>query len=633
MALPTYGTVDGDEDLYPKDSSEHAKLLNWCRQARQAAEAARQPFEEVWMKSFKLYRCYVRRKEGDWRSKVFMPEVFQTIESILPRMVSQLPKFLVNPRGAEDVDGAEIMELLLEWATKNSKLYLELVKVYKSALLYGTGILKTYPNMPGCPGYWGYGYKAEPQYLTVKNTIDQPVRDPDNPMELLRDMNGRVMTEPVTTTYEQPNGFKMVPERFVAYDGPVATQVDLLDFWVNPEAKDLDQAQYVIHRSYRPMEEVLDLVEQGIYVWPDDLDKEDLFDTSEQEAHLDRLDSIDLGAGKNDPLRKKLELREYHVYDGPNSPGRIITVANDRAILRVGRNPFTHGQKPFVRFVDYIQDEFWGMGEVEAIAPLQDLENAIVNQRVDNVRLAMDRGYIVNSSQLKDVKQLRRRPGQVIEVIGDGMVPRDIVEPLDLGDVTSSSFAEAQATQAMIERTTGVSGFQNGVESPTMNETATGAAIMSEAGASRFAMKTAINEIDALQRLAYHFGSLLQQFVPQERTLRVLGPDGAREFKALDPLSLQGSFDYDIETASIQQSETVKRDQALNLWREFAPFVAAGQPLPPTLLALAKDVMEAFGHKDPGRYLAPQGEMPPAQLVPGAPGDQPALPMSAGPMQ
>lgn len=590
--------------------------------ARQDAHAARQPYEEKWERYYKLYRSYIKKNPKDWRSKVFMPEVFQTIETILPRLVAQLPKFVVNPQGPEDVEAAKKMDTLLAWAADNSELYVHLIDVFKDALMYGTGILKTMVK----PIY-AYGRREIPQFSDVVIPYTEPLIDPET-MQPLRDPDGNIVLEEKELVKQIPAPPISERYRYTTYEGPMAQCIDLWNFWIAPEAEDVQGADYCIHRTFKRWEDVRKLIGDGTYFLPDDFDEERFFDQSENMPHMKRQQSIDLGSPSMNRQRKKIQIEEFWINDGDGNPGRVVTVANENLILRVQENPFDHGEKPFVRFVDYKQaHEFWGVGEIEAIEGLQDLENAIINQRVDNVRLSMDKAWAVNTSQLEDMRDLVRRPGQVIRVKGDGMRPDDVVKAIEFGDVTSSAFAEAEQTQRMIERVTSVSGLQQGLDTPSLTDTATGMAMLSEAGASRFAHKVRQAEIMALKRVGYHYGSLLQQFTTEERQIRLTEPDGSTRFEAFDPMSLHGKFDYTIEPSSLLQSETVRREQALNLLREVAPLIAGnidpntGQPLPlhPGLKALLADLLESFGKKDAAKYLdvqtQPQLPMAPEQMA------------------
>lgn len=608
-------------DLYPETDDEYQEILKWSLDAWLAGRNAREPHESRWDRYDKHWEAYIKRESGDWRSKVYMPEVFQQIETIKPRLITELPRFMVRPVGPEDVDGARQFERVMEWAQHSSKLHLELVKTFHPTLLYGTGIIKTYPDTK-----YAYGSEMVPEFREEVQLIEEPLFDPETQRPLL-DPDGN----PVINTREVPTkvltGVYPQKKQYVSYDGPAAKAVNIKNIWVAPEAEDVQSARYLIHRSFRPLKDILRLVKNGIYRWPDEMSEADLF-TAHDDPRIQQLEALDLSPG-NDPTRKQIEILEIWTNDGPDSPGRVITLANRRAILRVQENPFWHGQKPFIRFVDYLKPHhFWGIGEVQAMEGIQDAINAITNQRIDAGRLLLNPMFAVNTSQLEDMRDLTIRPGGGIRVKGDGMRPSEVVERIDLGDINQSSFAEVQSLQQMAERTTAVSSYQQGVDAPMQAETATGAAIMSEAGSSRFALKAKLFEIDPLQDLALHYGMILQQFTSEERVMRIIGEEGMVAWETVTPESLQGRFDFTVESMNSQQSETVKRQQALDVFNQVVQAVTM-QAIPPQIAQVAlRDVFEALGAK---KVLKAMDEAMQQPQLPQGPMDQ-MMPPEMGPM-
>lgn len=617
-------------DLYPETDEDYQELLTWCLDAWLAGRTARDPFETKWHKYDKHYEAYINRKKGDWRSKVYMPEVFQQIETIKPRLVSQLRKFLVHPVGQEDVEGAHVMESLMSWAQKSSRLHLELVKVFHPTLVCGTGILKTFPDTQ-----YAFGSEMVPVFQTETQILREPLIDPETQRQMI-DLEGNPVFQEAEQPVQVPVGMRPQRTRYISYDGPAARAVNIYNFWPAPEAEDVQSARYVIHRTFKDYKEVKRLIAEGVYRWPEDMTLDDIWSVTD-DPRLAALDELDMGGGR-DATRKQVEILEFWVNDGPGSPGRVITLCNRKAILRVRENPFWHGQKPFIRFVDYLKPHhFWGIGEVQHMEGIADAINAITNQRIDSGRLDIDAGYVVNTQHLEDRRDLERRPGQVIRVRTEGLRPAEVIEPLKRGGVPEYAFREVSELQAMGERTTGVSSYQQGIDTPAQLDTATGAAIMQEAGSSRFGLKAKVFEIDPLENLAMHYGLLLQQFTTTERVMRIVGPDGAVHWEQIDPAALQGNFDFSVESVSAQQSETVKRQQALETFDRVSGAVQMGL-LPPQAAQLAfKDVLEAIGAKSvlqmleemeaapPQQGLPPEqrplGEPPPEQFAP-APPDQ-----------
>lgn len=605
-------------DLYPSTEAEHAEMVSWCNDAYKAAETARQPHYDKWQKFHKLYRSFIEERKGDWRSRVFVPYVFSTVEAIMPKMVASLPKMAADPIGPEDVVPAKQLTRMLQYCADATDLDIELVKIYKQATKYGTGIGKT-------------------NYEIVTSRHRSSVSSQDQPGIPMIGPDGRQMTgldnEPMNMApEEETSGYT----EFTIYEGPRARWVDIFNFLVAPEAPDLEQARYTIERMYREMSYIRRLVKQGVYRFPPHMNLEQIT-AVDDEPSGQRNTAIGL-ANNTDPTRRPVELREIWTDDG-----RCITIANAKAILRVIENPFDHGMKPYFRVVDYLNEgEFWGSGEIEALEGLQDLQNAIVNQRIDNVRMTMDQMKAVSFEALEDLRDLRPRPGGVVRVNG-GQDPREVVYPLDSGDVTSSAFTEAEQIERLIERVSGVSAYQLGMDSPSMSDTATGVNTITEQGNTKFALKVKMAEMLGIRTMARQWGSLIQQYMEDPRVIRVLGPDGEWAFEPVTPESLLGAVDYSVEIGSSAATDSVMKEQSMTLLQVMAGLVPQAVP------QLAQDVFEAFGRKNIQAYMGQQATLAglaqsqmQQQMSAGAPAQQAALgqgnaqgplPAPAGPPQ
>lgn len=612
MAPKIPGLQDGDEDLYPQDEDARAKTLAWAQTAFKDAETARQELEDRWMRYYRMYRSWGgKRSANDWRSHVWIPVSFYVIETILPRLIAQLPKIKVDPVGPEDTLGAKQMEFLLDYITEESNLYLELVKAFKSCLMYGTGILKTFYDEE-----YAYSIRREP--VMEPMTIQQPVG-------LEQDFEGNPMMQEVTVG-EQPvldeQGqpvTQLVREPILKYAGPAAEAVDIFDFFVSPEAVDIEGASYVIHRVFRTIDHIEKMAQQGNYHLPDPEDWEQFVSSNTDYPATERLSEIGLGPGTAPQTAagtKLIEIREYWTDEV------VLTTAADQILLRAERNPFGHAQKPFVRVLDHmVPHEFWGIGELEPLEGVQDTMNALWNTRIDNVKLVLNKMFAVSVDYLVDMKDLQIRPGGVVR-LREGVPINQAFAPIDLGEVTSSAYEEAAEMERMSEKISGVSAYQMGTDSPALNRTATGVALISEQGNTRFSHKVRISELTGLKMLARHFGNILQQWMPEQMAVRILGPGGQYLWQTIDAQSIAGAFDYSIEAESAQQTETIRREQTLSLFQ-----MLAGMPQV-NIYRLIEDILNVFGRKDVQNYmLPPEAAMMQQQMM----GGQPALPGAAPP--
>jgi len=580
----------GKPELFPEDEAQHAQLLGRCLEAFTSADAARRTKEDRWRKYHRVYRSWQETNAAPgWRSAVPIPYVFSVIENLVPRMASQLPNFICMPVGPEDVIPAKAMEYKLRWSAERTNLHLDLILAIKSALKFGTGILKTYYAQD-----FGKAYEMVPMMETITETFEEPEIGM-NGMPVT-DMDGNAQMSMRDESYQQPvldeTGQPVMiakPYEFVKYQGPAATWVDIFDFWPAPDAKDIQEARYVIQRSFRDLGEIEDMIAQGIYRLPPGITDIGQLTTSEEEDGKDiREDEVGEDSSSGDSTRRPVELLEFWF----RQSNMVVTVANRRAVIRAQENPFWHGEKPFVRFVDYLlEGEFWGSGEAEAIEGLQDLANAIVNQRIDNVRLSMDKMFAINTKAIEDERDLIVKPGQLVRVTGD-YLPGEAIMPLDLGEVNQSAFEEAAEVERLIERTSGVSDFTLGTDDEGINRTATGVSLMTESGNTKIALKVRQMELMALLPLARHWGAIVQQFTEEEEYLRLMGPNGQWLFASVTADSVQGALDFTIETMSSTQTETVEKEQAITLLQTVSGAWPQAAP------QLVKDVLEAFGKKN-----------------------------------
>jgi hypothetical protein len=617
-----------EDDLYPQDKEQHDKLLQRSLELYQAADRQRKDTMLGWRKQYRLYRSWVKKNKADWRSRVFIPLCFYTVETVIPKVTAQLPKAIVHPVEASDDEPAKLMEEVLEWSFDQSNLARERVRAWRSAIKHGTGILKVYHDQSK-----RRRRITEDIPVPIYETVPQPVIDPETGQPLL-DPDGQPVMEEVEVQLGEEMETQERVEDFVSYDGPFALAVDIENFWVAPESTSIEDARYSIERAIRDEAEFRKAVEEGLYRLPDGMDIGDLW-PGDDSPNVERLAEIDRGTTK-DPTRKATELLEIW------TDQTVLTVANQLAVVRVQRNPFDHGEKPYVVYYDYGQEqEFWGIGEIEVLEGVQDALNSVWNQRIDNVKLAMNQAGVVNVDKLHDPRDLERRPGQVIRVRGE-MLPSEVYVPIQIPDVTSSAYTEAAELERLAEKISAVSAYQTGTDSPTLNDTATGIALISEQGNTRFSHKVQMAEIDADRRLARLYGSILQQFTDEDIVIRRQAPQSGQSQEALpqgngfpgptpmgmaDPVlmaqeqtryewvairasDIQGALDYDIESGSSTVTESMRREQAVFLFQTLYGVAdpATGVPIVPAEV-LVEDLLEAYGKKDLDRYRYSTGAM------------------------
>ncbi len=151
---------------------------------------------------------------------------------------------------------------------------------------------------------------------------------------------------------------------------------------------------------------------------------------------------------------------------------------------------YPHG-RPYVIGYSVIEaHKNFPAGVNELAAPLQQELNEITNQRIDNVRLVLNKRYYVKRGQQVDLEALKRN------IPGSGVLMSDVnaVKSIDTNDVTSSSYAEQDRLNVEMDELVG-NFSQGSVQSNRkLNETVGGMNILTDSatGVQEYTIRTFI---------------------------------------------------------------------------------------------------------------------------------------------
>ena len=480
-----------------------------------SAKNARTSIETTWNESYKRYRG-IKENADDI---VFVPVTYQIVETILPRLAGE---FLNNATNIMSVSGrdkfddekAATIQALIKYELEVDRFSLKNVDFYRQALIYGTAIGKT---------SWKYSTK------TIKKR--QASYDPYT--------GGKIYIE--------------VEQEQIVKDNPTFDTVPIYDFYIDPAATSIDDARFCIERKLMTYNEIKELVDNGIWD-KDEFEKLSEFEGSGQEDQAKRQDQMYSNFqsdSSNVGLPDKYEVLEYWEDD------RVVVVVEQRYVLRNEENPYWFKEKPFVvaRYQP-LPFEFYGLSVPMTIKDLQDQMNNIVNSRIHNVRLILNRMWIIQEGMV-DKKQLKSKAGGVISTRGN---INNVILPLPTPDVTSSSYEEQRQLHSAMQNTTGATDYVQGtVDSVAPRQTATEVQSKTMQSATRFQFVFKCMAEESIKIIAKRFLQLCQQYMPEERQIKVLGDKGEVEYMDLTPEDIDGEFDFylNIDLMNSEQSKRI----------------------------------------------------------------------------
>jgi len=276
------------------------------------------------------------------------------------------------------------------------------------------------------------------------------------------------------------------------------------------------------------------------------------------------------------------QLAEMEEQAGLDPKQRLMILANRKTVMVNQALPWDHRMKSYVE-MDCITDPygFWGVGKVEPIEHLIYTGNEIVNMRLDNVKAAINGIIGVHGNRMPPGWKTRlvSQPWGVVETEGP---PNEVIQRLQLGDVTQSSYQEQSQVFGLIQ------------EASAINETMLGAPggavrtlgehqLKADMGTRRlnFELMVQVEQLLSAKRglVAFILG-LDRQYMPLPQYVSVIDPmepDGFTEIQ-LNPMDLADDDENFVYITSAGAQSMLKDSKRMDLI-QLAGMIAPQLPL------------------------------------------------------
>lgn len=538
-------------------------------------------FDATWRRMVDMYRGY---HYEDYRNedRLLVNLAFSTVNIISPSISVNFPKITVNAVRPEEAAQAVIAEAVVNYWWRHRDIRSEFRRAVKDSLVFGHGWVKV-----------GYRFVEE-----------------------------EVVGEDVDPADPAAEGGESQPNTVILEDSPFAERVSPFDVFVDPDATNMKDIKWIAQRIRRPIADVKS-------------------DKRYSKSAREQVQVMAVSRYADDPSRKKIydknegyaEIWEF--YDIASRKMSVFCETSDQFLVKPMDLPYSFGQ-PFVMIRNYdIPDQFYPLGELESIEPLQKELNETRSQMM-NHRKRYARKYLYKESAFDQYGRsaLESDDDNVMvpvvsdEPLGSVVAPMPaLINPPEFYDQTSLIISD-------IDRVSGVTEIQRG-GSPEIRRTATEAALTQDAMNARTADKLATIE-QVIAEVGRRMVALARQFMTGEQVARLVGKDGEPVWVQFDRDYLAGDFDFEVEGGSTQpQNEQFRRQMALQIVDAMAPFAGAGVV---DMAKLAAYVLQTgFGVKNPDAFMAQQPPMPEGmpqgmpQGMPPAPNPQQAGAMPMGP--
>lgn len=483
-----------------------------------------------------FYRRYLgtSEREEDEGDKYVINETKTIIRTALAALVSPYldrlrPIITAEAEKPEGEAKSKNVEGLIAHQFRHAQVDEKLEDWFKLSLIYDAGFVKT---------YWD---------LQVEKRIEQ---------QAVKAMNEN--GEPYTAEVREIERLEIVK------DGPGIEVISPYDFFFDPGAKAIngnsEPSRYCGYTKLYSKEEIIEQAEDG---WFDQaavdemlIDLPDGGSGQEQEAKsidLDRRQYKTSEASAN--LEGKYEVIEYW------DRNHCLCVCEKKYKIRHAKNP--HPYLPFVPMI-YNKDphQLYGNGAVEDMGDLQDILNDLINLRLKNIRKIVNKMYITKAGALPD-EEIVFEDGGIIELD----IATDLSEtlmPIEVSDVTASSFQEQQNIQRAMQAVTAATEYMQGI-SPQMKVTATEVQQKSQASSKTFDYQFRVMSKSILE-VARHFLSMAQRYMDENGIdVQVEGPNGQRAKRRIKPEDIEGEFEIVLVPDPLRVNEQILQELVLKL--------------------------------------------------------------------
>ena len=625
---PELPEVEEGRPVVEEDSKDPKDIaLRVVKADIEVAKTANDSEKDLRQEAYNLYRAMGDGKDDrPGRSRIKSSDVMDMIEWLMPALMKAFfgsrKCISVEPIGNEDITKAEKFQKLLNWQfVDKGNGFRTGHEWMKSSLVYGLSPVKvTWQDLYVRKGF-AFPEVTEPQFEQLRGdgnverievgSVDVKMDAPQmgqNPYMMMSGQNvtpmmiDPMMLEPYRV-YRDVRGEK----RIKIYSGPMVEVVPPEDFFCDPEARDIQEARFVIHRVKRTVSYLKKKEQEGIYSNIDDVIESGTVskgktDEDDDEAAMRATSSSRYShyTSRNDvqKARRKIDVWEWwgllDVDDSGIAEPYLVVIANN-VIIRMERNPYAHGEAPF-EVMRPILDIFTmkGISMVDLVGEYQKAKTALMRQTLDNISFQNNQMWEVDETAGVDIDSLiNPRPGGVVITNRLGAIKQITPAPLEQYAYQTMEFIQGQ-----LEQRTGITRYNQGLDANTLNKTASGIQSIMSASSQRIELIARVMAETGFRKLYKKMLMLNQQFIDQEIVIRVHGQP-----LEISPDDLAGNFDVSVDIGGATNKEQQEINQMMTVLNYSQILLQLGVMVPRNVYEIVKKIFETWGVADSEKYI------------------------------
>lgn len=436
-------------------------------------------------------------------SELYVPWVWQTIETMKPRIADPEPRFQFMPVESGDRRLSDILNVIIRQQLKADQFVVKQFSFIHDALVYGIAVGKV---------TW------------LQETQEYKMRDAEG---------------------------NIYPRKLITQNRPTITYVDPFDFFPDPAATNDSDMRWCFHRIWMTMDELKMLEQRGTYNNVGRIDRDAASEGTEKRSLFESDEESKARRGEE----------RFPVYEMYDRNGWLMSMCGD-AVLRDGETPYFHRSIPFATFSTIRNPRsLVGTSETEKLREPQNAVWIKENQRIDSVNYANNYGVIMDPN-IPEAEDFAIHPGFKLTALA-GQRFDQVRHDANTGPLMD----EKNDYLTSIQQLSGNSPLSPGVDASMLNidnSTATGVSIMQEEGNKRMALKKLEFRLFE-SRLAKLMAQLNHQYLSAADIQRIVGTDLMEGYRPIAPYEIPMFLDVLPVGMNESLSRAVEKNTQLEL--------------------------------------------------------------------
>ncbi len=316
----------------------------------------------------------------------------------------------------------------------------------------------------------------------------------------------------------------------------------------------------------------------------------------EQEAS-----SMDASSKNGQEGRKKVVVYDcYGKYDvdGDGLLEDVFVVICNGRVLFAEINEYE--RNPFFTISFYANSyQKWKEGVADYLQDIQDLKTALIRQIIINTAINNDRVYGIDANQPSAISDIQAGKKLVrVDLTGNKKIG-DLLQAMPQYQLAPETMPLIELSSTWSEMRTGITRYNQGLDSDSLNKTATGISKIMAASQQRLRKMARDGAENGLVPLYKHLITLNKKNLDKEFAFRL-----TNQYYEFHPDDIKGEYDVQVTSnIGLQDKQLAVQNLMLMFGQILPPLLQIGAASPQGMFETAKQIIEEMGFTNPDKFI------------------------------